>query len=90
MSVTAPQDVSLPEEPTVIAFNPYEQPKYNQREYNRRFIEKNAERIHTKTVCDVCCGSYTYFNKSKHLKSARHIRLVERIREPAPPNPPGF
>jgi hypothetical protein len=83
MSVAAPDVLDIPSEPTVIAFNPFEEVKYNQREYNRRFIEKNAERIRTKTVCDVCCGTYTYFNKSKHLKSARHIRLVERTREPA-------
>jgi hypothetical protein len=89
MSVAAPI-VELPSEPTVIALNPYEEVKYNQREYNRRFIEKNADRIKAKTVCEVCCGTYTYFNKSKHLKSARHVRLVERIREPAQTNPPGF
>ncbi len=58
--------------------------KYDQNAYNRRFIEKNTEKIHTQHICDVCCGSYTYFNKSKHLKSKKHMDLLLKAR-PTPP-----
>ena len=52
--------------------------KYDQNKYNKTFIEKNMEKIHTKHVCEVCCGSYTYFNKSKHLRSKKHLDLLHK------------
>ena len=58
--------------------------KYDQNKYNRKFIEMNSDKIHTKHICEVCCGSYTYFNKSKHLKSKRHLDLLNKA-NPAPP-----
>lgn len=58
--------------------------KYDQNKYNRKFIEKNTEKIHTKHICEVCCGSYTYFNKSKHLKSKRHLDLLHKAPVPPP------
>ena len=51
---------------------------YDGRSYHKKFIEKNAVKLKEKTICPVCCGSYTYFNKSKHIKSARHIKLLEK------------
>jgi hypothetical protein len=58
-----------------------EQPKkkYNQLNYNKRFNEKNKERVKEKHVCDVCLGSFTYYNKSKHFKSKRHIDLLNKF-----------
>ncbi len=48
-------------------------------EYYRNFMEKNKEMISEKHICEVCYGSYTYFHKSAHNKSKRHIRALEMI-----------
>jgi hypothetical protein len=58
--------------------------KYDQNKYNKTFIEKNIDKIHEKHTCDVCCGSFTYFNKSKHLRSKKHVDLMNKM-PPAPP-----
>lgn len=52
--------------------------KYDQKKYNDKFIEKNKDKVMEKKVCDICCGSYTYYNKSKHMSSAKHIKLVNK------------
>jgi hypothetical protein len=51
---------------------------YDHRIYYKKFIEKHADKVKEKIICPVCCGSYTYFNKSKHFKSLRHIKLLEK------------
>lgn len=51
---------------------------YNTKAYYKKFVEKNADKLKEKITCPVCCGSYTYFNKSKHIKSTRHIKLLEK------------
>ncbi len=53
---------------------------YDQKQYNKTFIEKNELKIKEKHTCDICCGSYTYYNKSKHLKSVKHIKMVEKLK----------
>jgi hypothetical protein len=53
---------------------------YNQKKYNKTFIEKNKDKIKEKNICDICCGSYTYYNKSKHMKSQKHIRMAEKYK----------
>lgn len=52
--------------------------KYNQSQYNKNFMEKNKDKIKEKIICDVCCGSYSYYNKSKHMKSKKHINLLNK------------
>lgn len=52
--------------------------KYNQSRYNKTFMEKNKDRIKLKVVCDICCGTYTYYNKSKHMKSIKHLNLLNK------------
>jgi hypothetical protein len=54
--------------------------EYNTKQYHKKFIEKNADKLKEKTICSVCCGSYTYFNKSKHIKSKRHINLLDKYK----------
>lgn len=51
--------------------------KYDQNSYNKRFQEKNADKLKEHITCPICYGTYTYFNKSKHIKSQRHIRANE-------------
>jgi hypothetical protein len=55
-----------------------EKKKYDQKKYNSKFMDKNREKIHQKIVCDVCCGSYSYYNKSKHMKSIKHLNLLNK------------
>lgn len=47
------------------------------RAYYLAFVNKNKEKINEAHVCDVCFGRYTYFNKSKHMKSKLHLRIIE-------------
>lgn len=52
---------------------------YPYNDYNKKFMEKNKEKIMEKQKCEICCGSYTYFNKSKHLKSKKHLDLLNKL-----------
>ena len=45
-----------------------------QHEYYERFYAKRCEE--GQQTCPVCFGSYTYFNKSHHNKTAHHIKAV--------------
>ena len=38
----------------------------------KKFIEKNKETINNKIICQICGGSYSYFNKAHHLKTKKH------------------
>lgn len=40
--------------------------------YYIKYMEKNKDKVNKKEICSICCGSYTYFNKSTHNKSRRH------------------
>lgn len=46
--------------------------KKTQKEYRNVFNEKNKERIEQQQKCELCGGTYTYFNKSKHNKTKLH------------------
>ncbi len=50
--------------------------KYDQKKYNKNFMEKHKERLKQKTVCELCKGEYSYYNKSKHNKTKRHNSFV--------------
>lgn len=46
--------------------------KYDNKKYYDNFKNKNGQRLKEKFICDLCGGSYTYFNKSHHFKTKRH------------------
>ena len=52
--------------------------KYDSKKYIQTFLLKNSDKIKEKITCNICCGSYTYFNKSKHIRSKKHLLLVEK------------
>jgi len=56
--------------------------KPNSTKYVKIFIEKNKDKIKEKIQCPICYSSYTYFNKSKHYKTKRHL-LIESIKNNA-------
>jgi hypothetical protein len=49
--------------------------KTNSTKYVKKFIENNKDKINLKIQCHICYSSYTYFNKSKHFKTKRHLLL---------------
>lgn len=55
-------------------------------EYNRNIYEtfkkKNADKIKAKCICEICGGKYTYFNKSRHAKSKKHLLSVLKLKYP--------
>jgi hypothetical protein len=53
--------------------------KIKRQEYNNKFIFKNKEKINNKIICNDCGGSYTYYNKSTHLKTNKH-KLFLRVK----------
>ena len=44
-----------------------------------KFIDNNKEKLNEKIICPICKGSYTYFNKSTHLKTKRHQSFLPNI-----------
>jgi hypothetical protein len=53
-----------------------EKKKYNSKMYNDKFREKHAEKIATKTVCTGCGRTFTYYTKSKHMKTKKHMQAI--------------
>jgi hypothetical protein len=51
-----------------------EKKKYNSKMYNDKFREKHAEKIATKIVCTGCGRTFTYYTKSKHMKTKKHLQ----------------
>jgi len=51
--------------------------KYDTKKYYENFRNKNKEMVCCSIVCDICGGKYSYFNKSHHLKSKKHLREAE-------------
>ena len=45
-----------------------------QREYNKTSYEKRKQE--GQKVCSICFGTYTYYNKSHHNKTERHLRAL--------------
>jgi hypothetical protein len=45
------------------------------REYYVGFKEKNKDKINLKVDCVICGGSFTYFNKSRHLTTKRCLKV---------------
>lgn len=50
--------------------------KLKNKEYLKKFVEKNKGSIKDKIECPICYSTYSYFNKSKHCKTKRHIKLL--------------
>jgi hypothetical protein len=53
--------------------------KYDQKQYHNNFLQKNKEKIKEKHTCEICYGSYTYFNKYNHQLTQRHLNMLNRI-----------
>jgi len=51
----------------------------NKKDYFKKFVDGNKDKVKEQVMCDVCGGSYTYFNKSHHKKSQRHLKSLQII-----------
>ena len=51
--------------------------KEKRKEYNDNYMKNHQELIYATLICKVCEAKYTYFNKSRHNKSQRHIYSVK-------------
>jgi transposase-like protein len=61
----------------------------NPKEYYQTFKKKFPEIITKKYECEVCGGSYTYFTKSSHLKTKKHLNVLKLYTlKPQPTIPP--
>jgi hypothetical protein len=47
--------------------------KEKQKEYNSVFYAENKDK---KYMCEICRKEVNYFNKSRHIKTALHQRLL--------------
>ena len=54
--------------------------KKSNKEYISNFYFNNPEKLTEKIICEFCGGEYTYNNKSKHMKSKRHIEVTNFIK----------
>ena len=50
--------------------------KYDSKKYNSTFYIKNNNKIKEKSICNLCGGNYTYYNKSAHNKTQKHIKVT--------------
>lgn len=58
---------------------PKKQYNKNNKKHFETFYKKNIDKIKEKMTCSVCCGSYTYFNKSVHIRTKRHLKMLESL-----------
>lgn len=49
------------------------------KENNKKFSDKHKEKIKEKHICEICNGSYTYFNKYHHNKSKKHLFILNKF-----------
>lgn len=55
--------------------------KKSQKDYTKKFYEKNPD-LKTKVfICDECGHEYKYFNKGKHMKTKIHRLVVEKLKQ---------
>jgi len=48
------------------------------KEYQKKYIEKNKEKLSQKIYCDVCDCWIRRDSKSRHLKSKKHLRNLDK------------
>ena len=56
-----------------------EEQKIAQRVYNNKHIEKCIDNMRKSIICDDCKRKYTFYNKSRHMKSKPHLKYLELI-----------
>jgi epoxyqueuosine reductase QueG len=57
-----------------------EKKDFNQKEYNQKYYKDNK---HKKSICVICGGKTSPFNKYQHEHSKKHIKKVEELKNPS-------
>lgn len=52
----------------------------NKSEYQKAVYERNKHKYLKKIDCKICGGSYCLYNKNIHLKSKKHLKCLEIIK----------
>ena len=52
--------------------NKEDKPKKTYKDYYQSFKLKHADKVDNAIRCPICGGSYTYYAKSKHLRTKKH------------------
>lgn len=48
-------------------------------EYYTNFKNKNLDKIQEKKECSICGGKYSYYHKSRHFKTIKHLKAQLKI-----------
>lgn len=54
--------------------------KNQKKNYLKTFYEKHPDKKNEKIVCPDCGNTYSYFNKSKHLKTKLHNLVIQQLK----------
>lgn len=46
-------------------------------QYYNEYLEKNKEKLKKDYICEICGGKYKYISKSHHIKTKKHITMLE-------------
>lgn len=46
-------------------------------EYNKKYYQKNKEKLQEKVVCQICGKTYAKWNTTHHFKSKQHIYIEQ-------------
>ena len=50
---------------------------------SKEYYKNHLEKIKRKNKCDICNGSYTTYNKSKHIQTLKHqMKLQPSVEAP--------
>ena len=58
-----------------------EKKKYDNKKYYQNFKEKHKDELKETIKCEICGGSYKYFNKPIHNKTKKHIEFLNGTRK---------
>ena len=49
------------------------------KKYNDTFRAKHKDKLKQQITCNICNRSYTYYTKSKHAKTKKHIKMLNEL-----------
>ena len=57
-----------------------EDEKIAQRIYNTKHLEKCIDNMRKTIICSDCNRKYTFYNKSRHMRSKPHLKYLESLK----------
>ncbi len=59
-------------------------PKFNQKDYTNKYYQDHKAYWFTRHICKECGGKYLKANESRHRKTGKHLRGVQKILDMLP------